>query len=1077
MWFRVNTNFKQIICVIAFAMWATNLCAATKVVEGLALTEPLMVELDFIESEYLLVRASQSHANYSLALIEQNTNTVIRKVNFPSDNALDEIFLVHINDCEACSVSLQSVALIDTNSPYKISVESIAGSDVVLIDTFQKLTSAGEFRQKADEEQNEERVAFLRNSKSQLEAVIESKDRSLRHHALLLSVDTYQQFDDHESQKEVLSTLISETEDEDSVVRAYALLDYALYEKDELKAQEIHDSVIKIGNKLNDQRITAYAKNEKAAKLVQNALYDQAISLFNEAKLVFSETNRWRELLISLHNLSWATQRAGMLPDSLAHATQQLLLAETHDDKESQILALYNFAMTYRQIGERFVADEFLDKAIKQHAQLPSNSSLAGVTGAWLLEEKTQTLLTYGAFESALNYADRAKQEFAKLGHPDRSQDINFIEGQIAFAMQNYELAESKFKQSIQYDQENNRTLHEGIHLLRLAELYIAQNKFIDASFYQNEALRILSQTQHYPDLGKAFSQTAELLYYLGASKDAQSLLDRTSAFIEKHALEHDKAQLAYRKALVAYGVGNHSAALESLKHARSLVEETLPKIRQRNLRQTYLALQKSIFELNVKTLLAPNPINRLEALALVETYKARTLAESINILKDDNRTTNNNDLYIRRNSILEQIQKNAALWHANKNQNANSNNLLHETRTLSEQLEKLEVQIASSQEVPEKLAQTITPDQIPNVHSNELVAYFFIGKNKSWLWVITDQLEEVYDLPAEQEITDLVNAVLNQINIAPASRQNSTAWDQESAIRALSDILLSPLEKHLENSAINLITIIPDGPLHGLPFAPLKLPSSVSPLIKDYALSYAPSLMINTSLKERLRYNESTQTTNILVLANPTNSSNSKIDLADLPFSQEEALTIKSIAGENVTLLLSETATKDKLRNELAKPYSILHFATHGLLNKHEPSLSGLALSISNTEDNHLWLSPEISNSNISADLVILSACDSSIGKSISGEGLFSLSRAFIEGGANQVIGTLWRVQDNSTSALFNNFYSNLFDQNLGVAKALQKAQLALYLNNDNDWRDPYFWAGFQLLGGGANQTYAINQ
>ena len=1075
MWFRVNTHFKQSICVIAFAMWATNLCAAPKVVEGFSLKQPLSISLDFSNSDYLLVRAAQTHTDYSLELISDNPTVVTRKVDFPYGQVLDEIFLVRERDCKHCEIRFDAVEPVDTNSPYKVSIISVDQSNNSLIDVLEKLTLAGEYRHKANQVQGTERESWLTKSNLELKEIIEAKDSTWHLHALTLLANNYSVLGDPEKNKEILSVILNETENEVSVYRANALLKYAAYETDQKELLKIYDNVIGIGHDLDDQRIIASGRHEKAVNLVKNAVYTEAFNLLNQARLEFLNSSLPRDLMLALHNLAWASQRAGKLPESLSYATRQLLLAELHENKESQVLALYNFAMTYRQIGEPFLANGFLDKAITLHNQLSINSSLAGLYGAYLLHEKTQTLLMNGAFDSALDYAEKTRLQLDKFGQTARSADVELTEGQIALALGNYDLAEDKYKNVIRFDRENNRVIQEGSHLLHLAKLKIAQKEYIEASKYQSKALEILSATKHYLDLGRAFSQTAELLYHLGASQDAQSLLDRTSDFIDKYSLEPGKANLAIRKALIAHDLGNNEQAISSLTYAKDLIEQTLPKIHQRNLRQTYFALQKSIFELSIKVLLSTKTNDPLTPLALAETYKARTLAESINTIQDDYQESKG-DLAIQRQSILDKIQKNALLWHAD-NSSEDHKSLLANTRELSQQLEKLEVQIANSNAAPRKVTEPITVSQLPSTIEGEIIVYYFIGKNISWLWVITDQLQEIYELPSEQEITDLVNTALRQINTPPSSRQNSTAWDQESAIRALSDILLSPLEKHLENSAINLITIIPDGPLHGLPFAPLKLPSSVSPLIKDYALSYAPSLMINRSLSERLRQTETSHSTNVLVLANPINSNYSNMNLANLPYSQEEAMTIKSIAKENVTLLLSEKATKDNLQNELSKTYSILHFATHGLLNKHEPSLSGLALSTSNTLDNDLWLSPEISNSDISADLVILSACDSSLGKSISGEGLFSLSRAFIEGGANQVIGTLWRVQDNSTSALFNNFYSYLFDQNLGVAEALQKAQLALYLNNDNDWSDPYYWAGFQLLGGGANQAYAINQ
>ncbi len=1049
--------------------------AESHVVEGFGLKEPLPVDLDFSASEYLLVRASQSHADYSLELTDKKTKVVIREVNYPFENSLDEILLVHITDCSECAVTLSPVEKIDTSSPYKISIEPIPVSESKVVNILQKLTSAGEYRQRANEASETQSSNLIELSSNELKQAAQLDDSHWRHFSLLLLAYSQQSLGERQQYHQTLKIIEQETAGDHSIVRAAAILALSFFETDKIEQYKIYDEAINIGKEIDNQRIYAYGLNSKAISLVAEARFEEGITLYKEAYSIFENSHRWRDALIVLHNLSFTYQVAGQLPESLAYATKQKLLAETYEDQERTILALYNFALTYGEIGERFIAEEFLDGAINLHAQLPKNSYLAGITGGFLLAEKTQRLLEYGAFDSALDYARKTKQEFDKLGYPGRSEDINFIEGEIAFAMHDYELAEHKFQQVIKYDKENNRVLLEGVHLLRLAELKIAQNEFVAASKYQAKALKILSGTEDYRAIGKAFSQAAELLFHLGASKDAQILLDRTSAFIEKHALEQEKALLAYRKALVANDVGDYDIANQSLVNARALIEESLPKIRQRDLRRTYLALQKSIFELAVKVMLAKEPENHLAPLALAETYKARTLAESINSIQSDDKNTDD-VLTMERNSVLDKIQKNATLWHENQQKMQDYDSLLSETRELSQSLEKLEIQIANQHGEPQALSKPVTVEQLPNAQQNEIIAYYFVGKNASWLWVISNQDISIYTLPAEQKITNMANAVLSQINTPPSSRQNSTAWDQSTALNDLSDILLSPLLKHLQDPDIEVITIVPDGPLHGLPFAPLRLAGNTTPIIKDYAISYTPSLMVNKSLRDRLRQDQFNDKVNLLVLADPINKTDSKVNFAPLPYSEEEALTVKSIAGDNATLLLSENASKDHLLDKLSEPYSILHFATHGLLNQHEPSLSGLALSTTKPEQDHLWLTPEISNTAISADLIILSACDSSIGKSVAGEGLFSLSRAFLEGGANQVVGALWSVQDQSTSNLFKHFYTNLLAHNTGVAKALQEAQLSIYLDNNNDWGDPYYWAGFQLLGGGANQIYAIN-
>jgi CHAT domain-containing protein len=147
---------------------------------------------------------------------------------------------------------------------------------------------------------------------------------------------------------------------------------------------------------------------------------------------------------------------------------------------------------------------------------------------------------------------------------------------------------------------------------------------------------------------------------------------------------------------------------------------------------------------------------------------------------------------------------------------------------------------------------------------------------------------------------------------------------------------------------------------------------------------------------------------------------------------------------------------------------YRIVHFATHGLVEASRPELSALALSLFDAQgkprDGFLRLY-EIYNMNLRADLVVLSACQTALGKEIRGEGLVGLARGFMHAGAPRVVASLWRVDDQATSELMRLFYAAMLGPSKRApAAALRAAQMALAAQER--WRSPYFWAGFVLQG-----------
>ena len=144
-----------------------------------------------------------------------------------------------------------------------------------------------------------------------------------------------------------------------------------------------------------------------------------------------------------------------------------------------------------------------------------------------------------------------------------------------------------------------------------------------------------------------------------------------------------------------------------------------------------------------------------------------------------------------------------------------------------------------------------------------------------------------------------------------------------------------------------------------------------------------------------------------------------------------------------------------------------IVHFATHGLINSQHPELSGIVLSLvdrqGKLQDGFLRLH-DIYNMRLGADLVVLSACQTALGKEIKGEGLVGLTRAFMYAGVPRVVASLWEVSDLATAELMKKFYGAMFQRGLPPAAALRTAQLEM--SKDRRWNSPYYWAGFQITG-----------
>ncbi|MGB6301920.1 MAG: CHAT domain-containing protein, partial [Rivularia sp. (in: cyanobacteria)] len=146
---------------------------------------------------------------------------------------------------------------------------------------------------------------------------------------------------------------------------------------------------------------------------------------------------------------------------------------------------------------------------------------------------------------------------------------------------------------------------------------------------------------------------------------------------------------------------------------------------------------------------------------------------------------------------------------------------------------------------------------------------------------------------------------------------------------------------------------------------------------------------------------------------------------------------------------------------------YQILHFATHGFVNPEQPELSGIVLSLFNKDGEqipgYLRLA-DLFEQDYPAELIVLSACETGLGKNVSGEGLVGLTRGLMYAGASRVALSLWVVNDEGTSVLMQEFYKQMLQENKNPAEALRAAQRKLWANPE--WRNPYYWAAFTLQG-----------
>ncbi|MFK8163876.1 MAG: CHAT domain-containing protein [Lewinella sp.] len=352
----------------------------------------------------------------------------------------------------------------------------------------------------------------------------------------------------------------------------------------------------------------------------------------------------------------------------------------------------------------------------------------------------------------------------------------------------------------------------------------------------------------------------------------------------------------------------------------------------------------------------------------------------------------------------------------------------------------------------------------------------YFIGKDSTYVLVLTKNDEAFISLGQSTELRLLINDFLTQLKDIDGFVEQMQASQQafvSSGGKLYNAVLQAPLATL--PAQIDRLIIAADGNLSGIPLSALVRTEKGPPsggfrelpyLLNDYGVQYAYSAALQLEALDNSRKRSAKQ--ECLGLApDYRNSENQTTNAAlDQPIvlartAREVRNLFNYVSGEYDT---TATATKELFLTRAAD-FSILHLAMHGLADPEAPDLNHLTFADAEGRGDNLLYHHEIANMDLSARLVVLSACETGVGKHEVGEGVFSLARSFSYAGVPSVVMSLWSAEDASTSELMPAFYAQLAD-GADQSKALQRAKLAFLENAKTEKLHPYFWATFVGIG-----------
>ena len=797
---------------------------------------------------------------------------------------------------------------------------------------------------------------------------------------------------------------------------------------------------------------------------------DAAFLSFERAASLAEAIGDRRSLSHYTSNAGIALARVGRFEDALDRFMRAFALGTEAGSPRSQARTLNNIGSAYRDLGELSKALEYFHRALE----------LWRANG--MRDGELMTLNNIGAVHSQLG------EEVVALGFFEEA--LRLTPGS----------AKDEHGRLLNNMADSHAALGDRRRAIELAEQSLALRR--EVRDRRGEGSTLLTLGRAFRDEGDADHAVALLGEALQIQRDIRDRYLEVETLLALAITERDR--------------GNLRAALPHAEAAVTLIEELRSETTNPDLRASFVASEHDNYGVYLDLLVRlhekePDAGHDAAALGASERARARVLLEALIEARADVRRGVDPALLESERRLQKQLGESAAELSETLRRDGAAGDVEVARRKLELTKEEYRgLQSRIRRESPRYAALTqpepATVDEIRGqlLDEDTVLLEFYLGEPRSFLWELTRSGLSTHALPPRQEIEAAARRVYELLTTRRSTRSADAIRDSDRGLAAEMEALSRVL---LEGVALRLRTewrgkrllVVASGALAYLPFAALPAPgeSAARPLLYDHEVVVAPSASVLVAQRHE-RAAKSPGPATVAVVADPvfdagdprvrrsakrpertpptatatgvTRAANrmGREGFTRLPFSRREAEDITRLVPRGTLLRATDFDASRALVTEggLADRH-VVHFATHGLLDSEHPDLSGLVLSLVDergaARDGFLRMH-EIYNLRLPADLVVLSACQTALGRDIRGEGLFGVTRGFMYAGARRVIASLWQVDDESTAELMKRLYRAMLKEHRRPADALRTAQLEL--SRDRRWSAPFYWAGFVLQG-----------
>lgn len=823
----------------------------------------------------------------------------------------------------------------------------------------------------------------------------------------------------------------------------------------------------------------------------------EAIEAFEEALPLLGSRRHLRAL--TLQFLGSECQKLGEYVRSRDYNQEAYAERMELADRRERAKTANNLAIAQRRLGELQKALHLYDQALALWQDLGNRAEVARTR-----HNRGRCLYGLGEYEAALDDLRQALAIRRELGDELSEASTLTVIGVVHENRGELDAALESFERALLLREKHGRPREQAATFQLLAGPLIRMGRSPEALGYLRRALSIFEEEDNprkkawcLLGIGRALRSTGELV-------EARDSLERALSIFEELSLPEGELNSRYALAVALRQSGELEAARVQLERSVEKIETLRSKSISQPLRASYFATQQDHYEALVEVLMDlhgrdPSAGHDREALSVAERSRARSqlemLAESLAGLRRAASPEQQRRLgeltreihvqeEVRRNLLSPMDEEEASPREVGRIE-AGLRRLLRERQRIL-----AEVQRANPRYAAFSGYRLLVADEIQGLLDDDtLLLQYRLGEKRSFVWAVTADAFQSFELAGRARI----EAQAGQTHrLLARSHQREGRLGTRIALERLADLVFQGLGETLQGK--KRLLVVADGALQYIPFGALPVPSSSAaegrrpPLLAEHEVTSIPSPSMLATLRRELRGRPKASGL-VAMIADPvfqahdprlqerdgatgeeavSRGAGARRDFERLVYSRDEAKSVLALvpAGKRLQAFGFD-ANLDLVLSGALRDYQIVHFATHGDLDSEHPELSRLVLSQldeKGKERDGFLYAHDIYDLDLDAELVVLSACETALGKEVQGEGLVGMTQAFFYAGAARVMVSLWPVNDKATAELMRRFYRHHLADGLPVAAALRQAQLEV--SGEKPWQAPYYWAGFTLQG-----------